>query len=94
MKIYGNQTEPTEEVVDEQETSEASPDELLAKGQQICELGKSIVAAAQSMGAKAGMEEEEEMPEEEASEEESDEPMPQGKNAAIILAIKKKMGQK
>jgi len=97
MKAY------REDVEGEEAASGPNPQEMLEQGKQLCEIGQSIMAAAQAMGA---TEMEEEVPAEAegmnepavegAGEvEEAPAPNPQDfKKNAIILAIKKKLGGK
>lgn len=97
MKVYKEEPEMAEE------SSGPDPQAMLEQGKQLCEIGQSIMAAAQAMGA---TEMEEEVPAEaegmnapavegagEVEEAPAANPQDFKKNA-IILAIKKKLGGK
>lgn len=80
---------------DESESAEQEgPDAqtILEQGRQLCTIGESLIAAAKAMGAVD--EGEGDVYEEEGGEAEPVAPKANPKNAAIILAIKKKLGKK
>lgn len=88
--------EPMESEVESE--SGIKPEELLSQGKQLCLIGESLIATAKAMGVSESEEEEGEGYEEEPESAPAFPPAKEGsslngKNSAIVMAIRKKLGK-